>query len=74
MLGRVLAEQKKFAEAEPLLLAAFKGLRANANTTPAWGRYYLSDTLTWLVELYEGWGRTDDASKWMVKLRSIKAK
>ncbi len=34
MLGRVLAEQKTFAEAEALLLAEYKGLKENVSTTP----------------------------------------
>ncbi|MHC4956377.1 MAG: tetratricopeptide repeat protein [Planctomycetota bacterium] len=64
MLGRVLAEQKKFAEAEPLLLAGYKGLKENAGKTPDWGKYYLPDTLEWLAQLYEDWGKKDEAAKW----------
>jgi tetratricopeptide (TPR) repeat protein len=64
MLGRVLAEQKKFAEAEPLLLAGYKGLKANAGKTPDWGKHYLPDALEWLAQIYEDWGKPDEAAKW----------
>src|SRR5262249_10574654 len=64
MLGRVLAKEKKFAEAESVLLAGHKGLKANARATPLWGRYYLPETALWLAELYEARGRPDEAKKW----------
>jgi WD40 repeat protein len=64
MLGRVLAGEKKFAEAESLLLAGYKGLKDHASTTPIWGKYYLPDTEVWLAELYENWGKPDEAKKW----------
>jgi WD40 repeat protein len=63
MLGRVLAEEKKFAEAESLLLAGYKGLKKNAGSTPNWGKYYLPDTLEWLTQLYEAWGKAEEAKK-----------
>jgi tetratricopeptide (TPR) repeat protein len=66
MLGRVLAEEKKFAEAESLLLAGYKGLKDNASTTPTWGKYYLPNTLDWLTQLHEAWGRPEEATKWRV--------
>lgn len=67
MLGRVLAEQKKFAEAEKLLLAGYKGLKENVSTTPGWGKYYLPDTMDWLGQLYEAWGKPDEARKWLAE-------
>ena len=73
MLGRVLAQERKFAEAEPLLLAGCKGLRDHADTTPGWGRYYLPDTLQWLAELYDAWGRPDDAARWRSELAAQRA-
>jgi tetratricopeptide (TPR) repeat protein len=67
MLGRVLAQEKKFEEAEPLLLAGYKGLRANAAATPFWGKYYLPDTLEWLTQLYEATNKPDEAKKWQTE-------
>ncbi len=67
MLGRVLAEQKKFAQAESLLLTGYKGLKANAGSTPSWGNYYLPDTLEWLAQLYQAWGKPEEAQKWQAE-------
>jgi len=64
MLGRVLAEQKKFAEAEPLLLAGYEGLEANADKISRARQYHRSDARAWLAELYEDWGKPDEAAKW----------
>lgn len=71
MLGRVLAERNKFAEAESFLLAGHKGLQDNADTTPDWGNYYLPDTLEWLTQLYEAWGNPDEAAKWQAEYEAI---
>ena len=71
MLGRVLAEQKKFADAESLLLAGYKGLQENARTTPGWGRYYLPDTLDWLTQLYEAWEKPEEAKKWRAEREKL---
>lgn len=67
MLGRVLAEQQKFTEAESLLLAGYKGLKENVNTTPGWGNYYLPNTLEWLMQLYEATDKKDEAAKWQAE-------
>jgi tetratricopeptide (TPR) repeat protein len=64
ILGRVLAQEKKFEDAEPLLLAGYKGLKAKGAATPFWGKYYLPDTLEWLTQLYEATNKPDEAKKW----------
>ncbi len=64
LLGRVLAKEQKFAEAEELLLAGFKGLTEYAGDTQQWAKYYLPDTRTWLKELYQDWGKPEEAQKW----------
>ena len=73
MLGRVLAEEKKFEEAESLLLAGYKGLKDNAGKTPIWGKYYLPDTLEWLAQLYDDWGKSDEAKKWRAERETYSA-
>jgi non-specific serine/threonine protein kinase/serine/threonine-protein kinase len=73
VLGRVLAEQKKYTEAEALLLAGYAGLKANAVTTPFWwSKHYLPDTVEWLVQLYDAWGKPDEAAKWRQELEARK--
>ena len=74
MLGRVLAERKKFADAEPLLLAGYAGLKGHAGKTPGWGKNYLPHTLEWLAQLYKDWGKPAEAAKWRSKRDAVDAR
>jgi tetratricopeptide (TPR) repeat protein len=62
--GASLAGQGRYAAAETHLLAAEKGLR-EARTTPP--RFH-QQALEQLVELYEAWGKPDEAARWRQKL------
>ncbi|HZL88304.1 MAG TPA: serine/threonine-protein kinase [Pirellulaceae bacterium] len=66
-LGAVRLEQKKYAEAEPLLLTAYAGLKQHATNVPA-THSRLAETQERLVQLYVGWGKADQASQWRQKL------
>jgi non-specific serine/threonine protein kinase/serine/threonine-protein kinase len=59
-MANMLIKQRRYADAEPLAIAAHTVFRAvlgdeNASTKSARSR---------LVELYEGWGRVDEAARW----------
>jgi hypothetical protein len=63
-----LAGQKRYVEAEPLLIRGYEGLKdreakigapAHRNLVAAAGR---------VVPFYEAWGKPDKASEWRVKL------
>jgi eukaryotic-like serine/threonine-protein kinase len=61
MLGEALVGLSKYAEAEPLLLEGFDGMK----------KTHWSDHANWLptivqrlVQLYEAWGKPDEAAKW----------
>jgi hypothetical protein len=65
MLGEALAGQKKYAEAEPLLLAGYKGMKEREATIPEpFRKVRLTEALERLVRLYEATGRKDEAAKW----------
>ena len=66
-LGYCLTRQHRFAEAEPLLLAAEAGLRA-IPTAPATQR---SQAVLWLVRLYEQWGRPAAAAEWRGQMAPV---
>src|SRR5262249_52846025 len=66
-LGTVRLEQKRYAEAEPLLLEAYASLKQHENTTPE-STSRLAEVLRRLVLLYGGWGRQDLADEWQKKL------
>jgi tetratricopeptide (TPR) repeat protein len=63
-LGRALAGQGKYAEAEPLLLAGYEGLTRWAPKAAPLSRNRLPETAGWLAALYAGWGNSAEAAKW----------
>jgi tetratricopeptide (TPR) repeat protein len=62
MLGGSLLGQSKYAEAEPLLLAGYGGLKVRERNTPMLPR--ASEALDRLVQLYDQWGKGDQAQDW----------
>jgi tetratricopeptide (TPR) repeat protein len=67
-LGAALAGQKKYAEAEPLIIQGFEGMKARETKIPAANRYHLREAAERVVRLYEVWGKPDEASIWKAKL------
>jgi hypothetical protein len=63
-LGAGLANQKKSAEAESLLLAAFSEMTERIAQTPTWGKHHRRLVAEQLVALYTAWDKTDEAAKW----------
>jgi non-specific serine/threonine protein kinase/serine/threonine-protein kinase len=58
--GYCLMQQRQYPRAEPLLLAAERGLRALPSATPA----MREEVTRWLVTLYERWGKPVEAARW----------
>jgi predicted Ser/Thr protein kinase len=67
-LGEALAGQKKDAEAESLLLAAFEGLRQREPEIPAASRFRVAEALERLVHFYETRGAKEAAAQWRQEL------
>jgi tetratricopeptide (TPR) repeat protein len=67
LLGASLAGQKKYAEAEPLLLEGYQGMVAQKDrmTVPDW--YHLDLAREWIVQLYQAWGKPEKAAEWKKK-------
>jgi tetratricopeptide (TPR) repeat protein len=73
-LGACLLGQEKYAEAEPLLLGGYQGLRQHEQRIPAAFRCTrLAKAAERLVQLYEAWGKPDETTKWRKELEAIKA-
>jgi serine/threonine protein kinase/tetratricopeptide (TPR) repeat protein len=73
-LGACLLGQKKYAEAEPLLLRGYQGLRQHEERIPAnFPEIRLTEALERLVQLYEEWDKPDEAAKWRKELEAAKA-
>jgi hypothetical protein len=72
MLGGSLFGQKKYAEAEPLLLKGYQGLKPKATEIPPPIRTRLPDAAERLVRLYEVWGKPTEAARWKKELESLR--
>ena len=64
LLGASLAGQKKYVEAEPLLLEGYQGMLARKIHIDVPDVYPLKLAHQWLVQLYETWGKPDKAAEW----------
>jgi tetratricopeptide (TPR) repeat protein len=67
LLGAGLAGQRRYAEAEPLLLEGYQGMAVQKNriAVPDW--YYLDRAHEWIVQLYQAWGMPAKAAEWRKK-------
>ena len=63
LLGESLAGQKKFAEAEPLLVAGYQGMLARKDAIDVPDRYNLDLAHKWLAQLYKDWGKPGKAAQ-----------
>ncbi len=63
LLGAALAGQKRYAEAEPLLLEGYQGMMARKERMAVADRYHLVRAREWIVQLYKDWGKPEKASE-----------
>ena len=73
LLGAALLGQKRFADAEPLLLTGYYGMKKREATISAEGKARLSECLERLVALYEATHRVDEAARWRKELQAYHA-
>ena len=73
LLGASLAGQKRYADAEPLLLSGYTGMIQRKTTIRADSQSNLMQAGEWIVQLYRDWGQPDKATEWQAKLESEKA-
>jgi hypothetical protein len=71
LLGACLVRQKKYTEAEPLLLSGYNGMLQREATIPAADKLKLKQAGEWIVQLYQDWRKPDKAAEWRQKLRVI---
>ncbi|MBX7105982.1 MAG: tetratricopeptide repeat protein [Gemmataceae bacterium] len=64
LLGAALLGQKKYADAEPLLLNGYEGLKAREKTMPPQGRIRIPEALDRLIELYTATNQPDEVKKY----------
>jgi tetratricopeptide (TPR) repeat protein len=68
LLGGALLGQKKYAEAEPLLVAAYQGMAERRERMPADSIPRLKEAGERLTQLYEATGRPEQAVEWKKRL------
>jgi tetratricopeptide (TPR) repeat protein len=75
ILGEALAGQQKYAEAEPLLLAGYRGMTESAAPIPqSFRTVRLMEALERLVQLYDALGQKDKADQWRTTLQAERAR
>jgi hypothetical protein len=67
-----LLGQKQYAEAEPLLLAGYEGMKQRQQQIPPPGKVRLFEAVERLVQLYEALDQQEKAEKWRQKLKAEK--
>ncbi len=72
MLGDALLGQKKYAEAEPLLVQGYEGMKEREAKIPPHAKVRLIEALERLVQLYDDWGKPEQAAEWRKKLEAAK--
>jgi serine/threonine protein kinase/tetratricopeptide (TPR) repeat protein len=68
MLGGNLLAQRRYGEAEPLLVSGYEGIKQREQRIPFHRRESLGKALARLVQLYEATDRPDQAAQWKQKL------
>lgn len=65
-LGNTLIKQKKYVEAEPILLQSYQEMKARENSMPQ-ASNSLQATLDSLIQLYTETNKPDEAQKWQTE-------
>jgi hypothetical protein len=69
LLGASLAGQRKFADAEPLLLEGYEGMTARKQKMESDELQEIDRAARWIAGMYDTWGKPDQASKWRQRPR-----
>jgi eukaryotic-like serine/threonine-protein kinase len=68
LLGASLAGQKRYVEAEPLLVHGHQGIGQRKATIPPGYRQLVTQAGERIVQLYQRWGKPEKAAEWRAKL------
>jgi tetratricopeptide (TPR) repeat protein/tRNA A-37 threonylcarbamoyl transferase component Bud32 len=72
LLGAALLGQRKYADAEPLLVGGYQAMKQQQTKIPGKQKMRLTEALERLVQLYEATGKKDEAAKWRKELDAAK--
>ncbi len=68
LLGAALAAQHQYADAEPLLIAGYKGMKELASAIPADDRNKLAEAGSRIVSLYASWAKPSQQKQWQTEI------
>jgi hypothetical protein len=68
LLGGALVGQGRYAEAAPLVVPGYEGMKDREARIAAFARPRLAEAAVRVVRLYEAWGKPDQAAGWKAKL------
>jgi tetratricopeptide (TPR) repeat protein len=71
LLGVAHLGQGRYADAEPLLLDGYAGLKKHEAIMPRAARNCLTEALERLVQLYDSWGQPKKAARWRQELKTV---
>jgi hypothetical protein len=68
MLGGAMLGQSRHAEAEPLIVGGYEGMKGREPRITVALRWRLPEAAGRIARLYEAWDRPDQASAWKARL------
>ncbi len=68
LLGGALLDQARYAEAEPMVVPGYKGMKERESRLTVPDQVRLREATVRVVRLYEAWGKPDQAKEWKAKL------
>jgi tetratricopeptide (TPR) repeat protein len=74
LLGGILLARRQYAEAEPLLVSGYEGMRQREEKISADGKMHPKEALERLVQLYEATGQPEKAAEYKQKLGRVEDK
>ena len=67
LLGGALLGQKKYADAEPLLLKGYEGMKLREKTIPPQANTRIPEAIDRLIELHTATNKPDEAKRWQAE-------
>jgi Flp pilus assembly protein TadD len=64
LLGAALSGLGKYSEGEPLLIEGYQGMLARKARISLLDEHHVDQAHKWLVQLYQAWGKLDQAAEW----------
>jgi hypothetical protein len=74
MLGASLTGEKKYREAEPLVIDGYEAMIQRKATIPAGNSSALDQAGQRIVQLYRSWGKAEKAAEWAKTLERSNAR